>query len=48
VSPRQIGGGFFVSEKKLKELHEEFWITILYCFVIEIFHIGESAEMHYR
>jgi hypothetical protein len=48
MSPRQIGGGFFVSERKLKGLHEEFWITDLYCFVIEILRIGESVEMHYR
>jgi hypothetical protein len=48
ISPRQIGGGFSVFGRQLKGLHEEFWISILNCFVTDILHIGESAEMHYR
>ncbi len=48
MSPRQIGGGFSVSRRKPKGLHEEFWITGLYCFVTRNLHIGESSEMHYR
>jgi hypothetical protein len=48
MSPRQIGGGFSVFGRKLKGLHEEFWVTGLDCFVTSILHIGESSEMNYR
>jgi len=45
---RQIGGGFSVSGRSFKGLHEELWVTGLNCFITDILHIGESAEMHYR
>jgi hypothetical protein len=47
MSLRQIGRGFFVSERKLKGLHEKYSVTGLYYFIIEILRIGESVEMHY-
>jgi hypothetical protein len=48
MSPRQIGGGFSVFGRKLKELHEEFPVTGSYCFATDCLPIGESAERHYR